>query len=153
MKVLVKDQPLETALGELNIRLKASKRRVSVERQGKHLYLRAALPDRNEPTKRVQQNIALGLGASPRGLVEAVDLAIKLSVDNYQARAKTMHASMHRSCPERGALDWAKKWGTWTPETKPALMRASLPARIGQEKPHESQTPQPSADYPQVAER
>ena len=30
---------------------------------------------------------------------------------------------------------------TWTPETEPALMRASLPARIGQEKPHESQTP------------
>jgi hypothetical protein len=42
---------------------------------------------------------------------------------------------------------------TWTPETEPALMRASLPARIGQEKPHESQTPQPRADHPQVAHR
>ena len=42
---------------------------------------------------------------------------------------------------------------TWTPETEPALMRASLPARIGQEKPHESQTPQPRADHPQVADR
>ena len=42
---------------------------------------------------------------------------------------------------------------TWTPETEPALMRASLPARIGQEKPHESQTPQPRADHPQVANR
>jgi len=30
-------------------------------------------------------------------------------------------------------------------------MRASLPARIGQEKPHESQTPQPRADHPQAA--
>ena len=42
---------------------------------------------------------------------------------------------------------------TWTPETEPAVMRASLPARIGQEKPHESQTPQPRADHPQVAHR
>ena len=42
---------------------------------------------------------------------------------------------------------------TWTPETEPVLMRASLPARIGQEKPHESQTPQPRADHPQVADR
>ena len=42
---------------------------------------------------------------------------------------------------------------TWTPETEPAVMRASLPARIDQEKPHESQTPQPRADHPQVADR
>lgn len=42
---------------------------------------------------------------------------------------------------------------TWTPETEPALMRASLPARIGQEKLHESQTPQPRADHSQVADR
>ena len=42
---------------------------------------------------------------------------------------------------------------TWTPETEPALMRASLPARIGLEKPHESQPPQPRADHPQVADR
>ena len=40
---------------------------------------------------------------------------------------------------------------TWTPKTEPVLMRASLPARIGQEKPHESQTPQPRADHPQAA--
>ena len=32
---------------------------------------------------------------------------------------------------------------TWTPKTDPALMRASLSARLGQEKPHETQTPQP----------
>ena len=42
---------------------------------------------------------------------------------------------------------------TWTPKTEPALMRASLTARIGQEKPHESQTPQPRADHSQVADR
>jgi len=40
---------------------------------------------------------------------------------------------------------------TWTPKTDPMLMRASPPARIGKEKPHESQTPQPRADHPQVA--
>ena len=42
---------------------------------------------------------------------------------------------------------------TWTPKTEPALMRASLPARIGQEKPTETQTPQPRADHPQAAYR
>jgi hypothetical protein len=42
---------------------------------------------------------------------------------------------------------------TWTPETELVLMRASLPARIGQEKLHKSQTPQPRADHPQVADR
>ena len=40
---------------------------------------------------------------------------------------------------------------TWTPKTDPVLMRASLSARLGQEKPHETQTPQPRADHPQAA--
>jgi hypothetical protein len=39
---------------------------------------------------------------------------------------------------------------TWTPKTEPALMRASLSARLGQEKPHETQTPQPRAGHPQA---
>jgi hypothetical protein len=42
---------------------------------------------------------------------------------------------------------------TWTPKTEPVLMRAFLPARIGQEKLHETQTPQPRADHPQAAHR
>ncbi len=41
----------------------------------------------------------------------------------------------------------------WTPKTEPVLMRASLPARLGQEKPHETQTPQPRADHSQAAHR
>ena len=39
---------------------------------------------------------------------------------------------------------------TWTPKTEPALMRASLSARLGQEKPHETQAPQPRAGHPQA---
>jgi hypothetical protein len=35
---------------------------------------------------------------------------------------------------------------TWTLETEPALMRASLPARLGHEKPHETQAPYSRAD-------
>lgn len=31
---------------------------------------------------------------------------------------------------------------TWTPEAQPVLIRASLSARLGQDKPHETQTPQ-----------
>jgi hypothetical protein len=41
----------------------------------------------------------------------------------------------------------------WTPETDPVLMRASLPASLGQEKPHEAQAPHPRADHPQAAHR
>ena len=37
---------------------------------------------------------------------------------------------------ERKNLDSRHQQVTWTPKTEPALMRASLPARIGQEKPH-----------------
>jgi hypothetical protein len=29
----------------------------------------------------------------------------------------------------------------WTPKPEPMLMRASQPARLGKEKPHEGQTP------------
>ena len=42
---------------------------------------------------------------------------------------------------------------TWTPKPEPMLMRASPPARLGKEKLHESQTPQPRADHPQAAHR
>ena len=38
---------------------------------------------------------------------------------------------------------------TWTPKTEPALIRASLSARLGQEKPHDTQAPHPRADQPQ----
>jgi hypothetical protein len=40
---------------------------------------------------------------------------------------------------------------TWNPETEPALMRASPPARLGQEKPHETQAPHSRTDNPQAA--
>ena len=44
-------------------------------------------------------------------------------------------------------------WCNVTPKSEPALTRASLPARLGQEKPHETQTPQPRAVVPQAAHR
>ena len=40
---------------------------------------------------------------------------------------------------------------TWTQETEPALMRASQPARLGPEKPHEWQAPRAWADPETVA--
>ena len=39
---------------------------------------------------------------------------------------------------------------TWTPKTELAVIRASLPASLGQEKLHEMQKPQPRADHPQA---
>ena len=49
------------------------------------------------------------------------------------------------------AIDWVLL--TWTPETEPALMRASQPARLGQEKPHETQASHSRADHSQAAHR
>lgn len=135
MKVLVKALPLDPALGELNERLKVARHRVRIERRGQRLYLRATLPDRNDPTKRSQQNIALGLDATLTALEEAESLALKLSldcrrstfawadwteqppedasqltVDTFLAHAKALHATKYRASPERGSYAWAKQW-------------------------------------------
>jgi hypothetical protein len=42
---------------------------------------------------------------------------------------------------------------TWTPETELVLLRASQAARLGKEKPHETQAPHTRADHPQAAHR
>ncbi|MDI9405923.1 MAG: hypothetical protein QM522_04370 [Chitinophagaceae bacterium] len=42
---------------------------------------------------------------------------------------------------------------TWTPKTEPALMRASPSARLGQDKPHETQAPHSRAEHSQAAHR
>jgi uncharacterized protein (DUF924 family) len=52
---------------------------------------------------------------------------------------------------ERGWLEAEVEQVTWPPKTEPDPMRASLSARLGQEKPHETQTSQPRADHPQAA--
>ena len=71
-------------------------------------------------------------------------------------RALRLMAEQQTQNGRRPSLGWlAQRCGprntpvqvTWTPKTEPALMRASLPARLGQEKPHETQTPQPRADH------
>ena len=41
----------------------------------------------------------------------------------------------------------------WTPKIEPVLMRASQAARLGQEKPHETQAPHTRADHSQAAHR
>ena len=58
-------------------------------------------------------------------------------------------SNLRQQCAE---VTGSPKNVTWTPKTDPALMRASLSARLGQEKPHETQTPQPRADHPQAAQ-
>ena len=58
---------------------------------------------------------------------------------------------MRRIYGDRG--DFIAVIVAWTPETDPPRMRASPPARLGQEKPHETQAPHPRADHPQAAHR
>ncbi len=124
---------MDTALGELNARLKAGHHRCCVERRGASLHLRATLPEREEPTRRRQQRIALGLDADYSSLHEAERRAIELShqlrtgsfswaswdqpagaitltADDFRIAAERLHASKYRSSPERGQQAWTKKW-------------------------------------------
>lgn len=52
--------------------------RCSLAQVGNRLYLRATLPDRNDPDRRAQARIALGLEANPEGLKRAVEAAFDL---------------------------------------------------------------------------
>jgi integrase len=71
------------SLEEINKRLKASKRGVSLRQRGDTLSLRATLPPRpdSQKTKPHQQDLALGMYANPAGLKAAEDKAIELAAD------------------------------------------------------------------------
>ena len=69
-------------------------------------------------------------------------------VGRWRQTATDANAKPVLTMAEQKELEMAR-----TPETDPALMRASTPARLGQEKPHETQAPQPRADHPQAAHR
>lgn len=125
---------VDAALGELNARLKGGHHRCAVERRRSSLYLRATLPERDNPTTRRQQRIALGLPADYSVLPEAERRAIELgyqlrthtfswdlwdhpettagtlTVDDFCAAAARLHASKYRKDPERGKEAWSKKW-------------------------------------------
>lgn len=123
---------LDTALGELNDRLKAGQHRCCVERRGGSLYLRATLPIREAQGHR-RQRIALGLPATYASLPEAERQAIELShqlrtasftwtawdkqaapnalpVAQFRDLATQLHARQYRDSPERGHQAWIKKW-------------------------------------------
>ncbi len=124
---------MDTALGEMNARLKAGHHRCCVERRGASLHLRATLPERDNPARRRQQRISLGLPADYSALPESERRAIELShqlrtgtftwaawdqpasagtltVDDFCAAARRLHASKYRTSPERGQQAWTKKW-------------------------------------------
>jgi integrase len=109
-----------------------------VERRRSSLYLRATLPERDAPTTKRQQRLALGLAADYAALPEAEAKAIELSrqlrqgkfswaawdlpeagdsghalvltITEFREAAQRLHASKYRKDPERGANAWAKKW-------------------------------------------
>ncbi|MFN6572328.1 integrase [Dendronalium sp. ChiSLP03b] len=71
------------SLEEINKRLKASKRGVSLRQRGDMLSIRATLPPRPNSKKiqAHQQDVALGMYANPAGLKAAEDKAIELAAD------------------------------------------------------------------------
>jgi integrase len=71
------------SLEEINKRLKAGKRGVSVRQRGDTLSIRATLPPRpnSQKNQAYQQDIALGMYANPAGLRAAEDKAIELAAD------------------------------------------------------------------------
>lgn len=80
---------MKYSLEEINKRLKASKRGVSLRIRGDTLSLRATLPPRPDSpkTQAHQQDIALGMYANPAGLKAAEDKAIELAADIVKWKA------------------------------------------------------------------
>ncbi len=124
---------LDAALIELNTRLKSGGYRCAVERRRTALYLRATLPERDNPSIKRQQRIPLGLPADYKALAEAETKAIDLgrqlragsflwerwdgpqgpqiiTVAEFRAAAERFHSSKYAKDPERGAAAWSKKW-------------------------------------------
>lgn len=77
---------LDAALTDLNARLKAGHHRCCVERRRDSIFLRTTLPEREDPTRKRQQRIALGLNADYSALPEAERRAIELA---HQLRSDT----------------------------------------------------------------
>lgn len=119
----------DPSLQALNTRLKEGHQKCVVEQRGATFCLRATLPTR-DGTERKQQRIPLGSSVDLR---EAERKAIELghqirsetftweawdkpeapstiTVDDFLAAAKALHAAKYRKDPERGANAWAKKW-------------------------------------------
>lgn len=124
---------LDAALEELNGRLKAGHHRCTVEQRKASLVLRATLVDRSDPSIRRRQRVSLNLPASFASLPEAERKAIELAhqlrtgtftweawdipegpasitIADFHAAAKHLHASKYLKAPERGRAAWSKKW-------------------------------------------
>lgn len=144
----------DTALGELNARLRAGRHRCSVERRRAGLSLRATLPERENPSARRQQRIPLELpavyGSLPEAELRALELSRQLrggtfdwslwdsaaapaafTISDFRDAAAALHASKYAHHPERGAEAWRKRWA-WAlaklpargPATEAVLLRA-----------------------------
>lgn len=124
---------MDAAVREVNARLKAAKHRCTLSLRGSRFSLVATLPERDNPTVRRQQRIALGIDATPGGLEQAerraIDLGYQLrtstfswelwdapelreaiTVEDFRNAAETLHAAKYRISPERGSNAWTKKW-------------------------------------------
>jgi len=109
-----------------------------------------------EPSDPDRQLALNGLGQQASHAAWILDVeAEQGGADELQGVAIALHHQI-RDAPQGGVAEqdragvWIEQELTWTPKTEPVLMRASLSARLGQENPHETQTPQPRADHPQA---
>ena len=93
----------------------------------------ATLPERDDPSQKRQQRIALGIDATSGGLEHAERKAIELgfqlrssaftwaswdgptesdalTVADFRLAAERLHKTKYQQSPERGAVAWNKKW-------------------------------------------
>lgn len=124
--------PLESAILQLNGRLKVGGHRCSVEQRGGSLTLRATLPDRHDPTARHRQRVSLRLPANLSSLLEAERKAIELS---YQLQTRSFAWDLWEGDPAAEAITvdrfrevaqrlYAKRFTTqssWEKKWRPAL--------------------------------
>jgi integrase len=139
---------VQEAIQEINARLKAAKHRCSLSLRGRRLSLVATLPERDDPSRKRQQRISLGLDATLSGLElaerKAMELGFELrsrtfawsnwdappdseviTVSDFRVAAERLHQSKFQQSPERGATAWNKKWS-------PALSKMPPSGRVNQ---------------------
>lgn len=126
------------ALEAVNRRLKAGRHRCQIEQRRAALYLRATLPDREDPAQRRQQRIPLALPALLTSLPEAERLAMELG---HQLREGSFHWAgwTHESQPESVTLDQFLQRATtlhtgaastWRAQWLPALRKLPISGEI-----------------------
>ncbi len=112
----------------------------------------AAQPKSSSQKQTNQGSLLIDATCAPVDIRHPTDLSLLNEAREVtEILIDAMHPQVRESFGHKPRTHRKQARLTWTPETEPALMKASPPARLGQEKPHEAQAPHTRTDNPQAA--